>query len=57
LQAFAVRGEVSRAAGSFVGCELATAECRSKDKDEIRESLHCAAHDTTVNRFGRDDDF
>jgi hypothetical protein len=25
-------------------------------RDEIQGSLHCAVHDETVNRFGRDDD-
>jgi hypothetical protein len=25
-------------------------------KNEMRSSLHCAVHDETVNRFGRDDD-
>jgi hypothetical protein len=27
------------------------------DKDEMRGSLHCAAHDETVSRFGRNDGF
>jgi hypothetical protein len=26
-----------------------------KSKDEMRGSLHCATHDTTVSSFGRDD--
>jgi hypothetical protein len=35
----------------------ALSQLRLCAKGEIRGSLHCAVHDKTVNRFGRDDGF
>jgi hypothetical protein len=50
--------EESDAADGWVRCaaRVRLGKNKSKDKCEMRGSLHCAVHDETVNSFGRDDE-